>query len=55
MLGICKELIVTLQYKLHMFGVLLDRPADVFCDNRGELMNVSKPESTLHTKHNAIN
>ena len=38
-----------------MFGVLLDRPADVFCDNREVVMNASKPESTLQKKHNAIN
>ena len=32
-LRICTELIFALHYKLRMFGVLLDRPADVFCDN----------------------
>ena len=54
-LCICKELIVALHYKLRMFGVPLDGPVDVFCDNRGVVMNVSKPESTLQKKHNAIN
>ena len=54
-LHIYKELIVALRYKLHMFGVTLDGPLDVFCDNRGVLMNASKPESTLQKKHNAIN
>ena len=38
-----------------MFGVPLNGPADVFCDNRGVVMNASKPESTLQKKHNAIN
>ena len=33
-LCICKELIVALHYKLRMFGVPLDIPEDVFCDNR---------------------
>ena len=38
-----------------MFGAPLDRPADVFCDNHGVVMNSSKPESTLQKKHNTIN
>ena len=55
LLGICKEFIVALRYKLRMFGVPLDGPADVFCDNRGVVMHLSKPESKLQKKHNAIN
>ena len=54
-LRICKELIFALRYKLRMFGVPLDGPSDIFCDNHGVLMNVSKPESTLQKKHNTIN
>ena len=54
-LRICKELIVVLCYKLHMFRVPLDGPADVFCDNNGVVINSSKPESILQKKHNAIN
>jgi hypothetical protein len=46
-LRICKELIVALRYKLRMFGVPIDRPANVFCDNRGVVKNASIPESTL--------
>ena len=38
-----------------MFGVPVDGPANVFCDNRGVVRNVSIPESTLMKKHNAIN
>jgi hypothetical protein len=38
-----------------MFGVLIDGRANVFCDNRGVVKNVSIPESTLMKKHNAIN
>jgi hypothetical protein len=49
-LQICKELIVALRYKLHMFGVLIEGPANVFCDNRGVVKNVSIPESTLMKK-----
>jgi hypothetical protein len=33
----------------------VDRPANVFCDNRGVVRNASIPESTLMKKHNAIN
>ena len=44
-----------LRYKLRMFWFSLDGPADVICDNRGVVINVSKPESTLQKKHNTIN
>jgi hypothetical protein len=54
-LRICKELIVALRYKLRMFGVPIDGPANVFCDNRGVVLNASIPNSTLQKKHNAIN
>ena len=54
-LRICKELIVALRYKLRMFWVPLDIPADVFCDNHGVVINASKQEYTLHKKHTAIN
>ena len=40
-LRICKELIVAMHYKLRMFGVEIDGPANVFCDNRGVVKNVS--------------
>ena len=54
-LRICKELIVALRYKVHMFGNPLDGPEYVFCDSCGVVMNASKPESTLQKKHNEIN
>ena len=54
-LRICKEMIVVLRYKLRMFGIPIDGPANVFCDNRGVVKNVSIPESTLMKKHNVIN
>jgi len=54
-LRICKELIVAMRYKFRMFGVPIDGPANVFCDNRGVVKNVSIPESVLSKKHNAIN
>jgi hypothetical protein len=33
-LRICKDLIVAIRYKLSLFGVEVDGPANVFCDNR---------------------
>ncbi len=54
-LRICKELIVVMRYKLRMFGVEIDGPANVFFDNCGLVKNVSVPESMLMKKHNAIN
>jgi hypothetical protein len=54
-LSICKELIVAICYKLRMFGVEIDGPVNVFCDNHGIVKNVSILESTLMKKHNAIN
>jgi hypothetical protein len=42
-LRICKELIVVMLYKLRMFGVEIDCPANVFCDNHGVVKNMSVP------------
>ena len=52
---ICRDLIVSLRYKLRMFGLNLQGPAYTFCDNAGVVKNVSVPESVLHKRHNAIN
>jgi hypothetical protein len=38
-----------------MFGVPINGPANVFCDNRGVVKNASTLESVLQKKHNAIN
>jgi hypothetical protein len=51
---ICVEHIVALRYKLLMFGVPVDGPADILCDNEAVVNNSSKIESTLHKKHNSI-
>ena len=50
-----RDLIVALRIKLKMFGVAIDGPADVMCDNQGVVQNTSLPQSTLNKKHNAIN
>jgi hypothetical protein len=36
-----------------MFGVLIDGPANVFCDNGSVVNNTTLLESTLQKKHNA--
>ena len=41
-------MIVALRYKLRMFGVPIDGPANVFCDNNGVVKN-----TTLTKKDNA--
>jgi hypothetical protein len=48
------ELIISLRYKLRMFGVHVDGPANVFCDNQGVVYNSTSPESVLTKKHNSI-
>ena len=50
-----KEMIVALRYKLQIFGVANDGPANVFCDNNGVVKNMTIPVSMLAKKHNAIN
>ena len=51
---LAKEMIVALRHKLRMFGIPLDGPADVFCDNEGVVKNTSIPESVLNKKHLSI-
>jgi hypothetical protein len=46
-LWICKVLIVAIHYKLRMFGIEIDGPANVFCNNHGVVKNISIPESIL--------
>jgi hypothetical protein len=52
---IATEQIKALRHKLRMFGVPVDGPADVFCDNQGMVKNASIPESALSKKHNSTN
>ena len=49
-----RDVIIALRYKLHMFGVPMDWPAQVYCDNQGVVKNTSIPEPVLSKKHNAI-
>ena len=52
---IARDQIVALRIKLKMFGVPLKGPTNVYCDNRGVVLNTSVPTSTLNKKHNSIN
>jgi hypothetical protein len=54
-LRMARDLIISMRYKLRMFGILIEGPAQVFCDNQGVVKNTSLPESVLTKKHNAIN
>ena len=51
---IAVELIESLRYKLWMFGVPIDGPTNMYCDNGSVVTNCTKPESVLRKKHNAI-
>ena len=51
---ISSELIISLRYKLRMFGIPVPDPANVFCDNESVYKNVAFAESTLKKKHNSI-
>jgi hypothetical protein len=51
---IAMEMIEALRYKLRMFGIPLDGPANVFCDNQSAVTNSTVPDSTLKRKHNSI-
>ena len=53
-LCIATDLLVSLRYKLQMFGVPLCGPANVFCDNQSVVSNTTIPESVLNKKHNQI-
>ena len=48
------ELIEALRYKLRMFGVPIDGPTNIYCDNEAVVKNCSKPESQLNKKHHSI-
>ncbi len=51
---IAVELVESLRSKLRMFGVPIEGPTNVFCDNEAVTKNAIFPESTLKKKHNAI-
>ena len=53
-LRIATDLIETLRYKLRCFGIPIDGPVTVLCDNKSVVTNSSVPVSVLNKRHNAI-
>ena len=53
-LQIAAKTIEVLRYKLCMFGLTINGPADVFCDNQSGVTNVSIPSYILNKKQNSI-
>ena len=51
---IAVEMIKSLRYKLRMFGVPIDGPSNVYCDNEAVYKNTVMPESVLKKKHHSI-
>ena len=50
----CLEAVESLRFKLRMFGIPVDGPTDVLCDNNS-IVNISqRPESVLSKKHLSI-
>ena len=53
-LRIVTYMIESLKYKLRYFGITVEGPADVFCDNMSVVNNSSIPTSVLNNIHNSI-
>ena len=53
-LRVAEQMIEALRYKLRSFGVPINGPTNVFCDDRSVVTNSTIPSSTLNRKHNAI-
>ena len=51
---IAVEHIEALRYKMCMFGIPIEGPTNVFCDNEAVFKNTTIPESTLKKKNNSI-
>ena len=48
------EMIESLRYKLRMFGIPIENPTYVFCDNQSVITNSTTPGSKLKKKHVSI-
>ena len=48
------ELVESLRYKLEMFGIPVESPTNVYCDNKSVVINASVPTSVLSKRHKAI-
>ena len=51
---ISTELLVSLRYKLRIFGIPIDIHEDVFCDNQSMTKNATLPQSVMNNRHNSI-
>ena len=52
----CTEAIVSLLFKLQMFGIpmIVGNATNVLCENKSVVNNSSKAESLLNKKHNSL-
>jgi len=48
------EMLKSLRYKLRMFGIPIEGPANVYCDNEAVFKNVALPSSVLSKKMHSI-
>ena len=48
------ELVQALRFKLRMFGIPLDGPASMYCDNEAVYKNIVHPDSVLKKKHHSV-
>ena len=48
------DMIEALRYKLRCFGIPVEGPTEVFCDNMSVVKNSSIPTSVLNKRHNTI-
>ena len=53
-LRIVTDIVEALSYKLSKFGVNLEVPAEVYCENKSVVINSSVPASVLNKIHNNI-
>ena len=48
------EMLIGLRYKLRMFGIPIDGPCNIFCDNEAVTKSSMNPDTTLKKKHISI-
>ena len=53
-LKVATEMVEGLRYKMRMFGVPLDGPSRMYCDNESVVKNTTFPESPIRKKHCSI-
>jgi hypothetical protein len=53
-LRVCTKALIALRYKLWSFGVHVDGPADIYCDNGSVVKSASVVKGRLNKKHLAI-